>query len=74
MIYSTHLTQVLNRLKVSYAAAFAHLLYSMVVQFLQEANLFLKHDLMVPTETEMSTSKLGWRRLRVLREFQSTKA
>lgn len=66
-----HLTQVLNRLKVPYMAAFDPL---MVQRSPEEARLVPSHTLMAFTEMEMPTDKLAWRRQRALRDFQSTTA
>ena len=71
MTYLIHLTQVLNRLKVSCMTVFDSLM-----QFLEEARARHFPNPMSMALIDMKTprGKLVWQRLRVLRKIQSTTA
>jgi len=71
MTYLIHLTQVLNRLKVSCMTVFDPLM-----QFLEEARArhFPNPMSMAFIDMKTPTGKLVWQRLRVLRKIQSTTA
>ena len=71
MTYFMPLTQVLNRFKVSCMAAFDPL---MVQQIPEESKHFPNHMSMALMAMKMPTGKLAWRRLRVLKKYQSTTA